>query len=318
MANYKVNDIPISDLIESGGETDTNTQKYTILNTPLKYISTTYAFEKPSLFNFKFNDVDIANSMVATYTNYTVNTTLNSTDIPNWCNQLRIIVIGGGGGGGGGSGDPGGWSSQDVGVSGSGGGGGGLVAGIINISTYAPPYSIVVGTGGAGGANQGTAEAAGNGGSAGNTSSFKYATNTTIMSANGGSGGLGGTDPNSSTNTQNGVSGGTGSANITVNSTIPGNASNGSGNGSAYNITNNPYGGPSQGGTVNYGTNIPQIATNLALTTAASIERPEISNWNTAIAGYGQGGMGGINASNSNGYAGQPGGGGLVRVYFIK
>jgi len=319
MANYKVNDIPLSDLIEQGGSSDAITQKYNILGTPIKYISPNVSsFESPSALGYKVNGIDIANSMVAVYNDYTGNTTLNSGDIPSWCTQLRVILIGGGGGGGGGGGDPGGWNSQDVGVSGAGGGGAGLVAGIITKADFAPPYKIVVGTGGDGGTYQGIAENSGYFGAAGNASSFSYNTNTVIMTAEGGTRGTGATDPNSSTNSTSGASGGSASANITTVAKLDGNDSATAYDGYGYNATNAPnHVGPSQGGTVNYNSNVPQIATNVTVTTTDSYNRQQLTNWSDKKAGYGQGGMGGINAG-SNGFAGQPGGNGLVRIYFIK
>lgn len=319
MANYKVNDVPLSNLIEQGGSSDAVTKNYNILGTPIKYISPNVSsFESPSALGYKLNGVDIANSVVAVYNDYTGNTTLNSGDIPSWCTKLRVILIGGGGGGGGGGGDPGGWDSQSIGVSGAGGGGGGLVAGIITTANFAAPYKIVVGTGGNGGTYQDIAENSGYFGSAGNESSFSYNTNTVIMTAEGGTQGTGAEDPNTGNNYTNGAYGGGANANIPTVAKLAGNDSATAYDGYGYDVTNAPnHVGPSKGGTVKYDANVPQIATNVTVTTTDSINRPNLSDWANKKAGYGQGGMGGINA-NSNGYAGQPGGNGLVRIYFIK
>jgi hypothetical protein len=172
--------------------------------------------------------------------------------------------------------------------------------------------------GGAGGAYQGNAANSGYGGGGGQSSSFSYNTNTVIMTATGGNGGIGGTDPDSATNSTSGVSGGGANANITTVAKLTGNASATAYDGNGYNATNAPnHVGPSQGGTVNYDSNVPQIATNVTVTTTDSYNRPYFENWANKIAGYGQAGMGGINAG-SNGFHGQPGGQGLVRIYFIK
>lgn len=295
MTNYKVGGISVSDLIASGSTTTaTSGAFFTGTNTTIAYNPSNKPFENPTEFGFKKNNTDIANSIQSTYKDYTSSTTLNSADISGWCTQLRIVAIGGGGGGGGGGGDPGG----SIGVSGSGGGGGGLAAAYINVATYGPPYVLTIGSGGAGGAAQYTPNSPGNPGSDGGITSVKYGTNTEIITANGGNGGNGGTDPNSTTNTTAGVNGGNGTilAAIGTKYTETGNSSN----------TAND-GGPSQGGTNNYGNSVPILANNSTSNT---------NSWQTP--GKGQGGIGGINSGNSNGYAGQNGGGGFVRIYFIK
>ena len=322
MTNYKVGtNTSISELIATGGSTTTVTDKYLITtNTTLSYNPSSKAFENPSAFGYKKDGTDIANSIKAKYTDYTTingsttEITLDGT-IPAWCTQLRFIAIGGGGGGGGGGGDPGGWNSGDIGVSGSGGGGGGLAAAYINRATYPPPYVITIGAGGTGGAYQGSPNTEGNDGSPGSASSVKHATNTTLIIANGGAGGNGGTDPNSGTNTTAGVSGGTGNvlAEIATKYTETGSSSNSATDADLYNATNNADKGPSKGGTVNYGTSVPIIANN---TTSNMISPDNNGSWSNP--GYGQGGIGGANTDSSNGYAGQDGGDGLVRVYFIK
>jgi hypothetical protein len=138
------------------------------------------------------------------------------------------------------------------------------------------------------------------------------------MTAEGGTRGTGADDPNSGNNYTNGAYGGGASANITTVAKLTGNDSAIAYDGYGYNATNAPnHVGPSKGGTVKYDANVPQIATNVTVTTTDSINRPYFENWADKKAGYGQGGMGGINAG-SNGFHGQPGGQGLVRIYFIK
>lgn len=319
MTNYKVGtNVSISELTKTGSTT-TVTDKYLIAtNTTLTYTPSTKAFENPSPLGYKKNGTDIANSIQAKYTNYTSTTTIDDVDIPAWCTQLRFIAIGGGGGGGGGGGDPGGWGSGDTAVSGSGGGGGGLAAAYINKATYGPPYVITIGTGGNGGAYQGNPNSEGNDGSSGNATTVKYATNLTLITANGGAGGNGGTDPNEGKNTTDGVIGGTGVvlAAITTKYEQKGNSSNAANDGDKYNATNAPDEGPSRGGTVTYGSSVPTIANNTTSNMIAPTNPTNNGYWSTP--GYGQGGIGGANTDNSNGYAGQDGGGGLVRVYFIK
>ena len=41
-------------------------------------------------------------------------------------------------------------------------------------------------------------------------------------------------------------------------------------------------------------------------------------NQDEHLPGFGQGGWGGVNANNGNGYGGQCGGRSIVRVYFIR
>jgi hypothetical protein len=279
--------------------------------------------------------------MVAYYIDYTSNATIpnDNTVIPSWCTQLRFIAIGGGGGGGGGSGDPDGWlvsrsttnrQNGVAGSSGTGGGGGGLAAAYINRETHPPPYVIDIGLGGTPGGEQGTALDSGKDGTGGNPTTVKYDTNTTFLTANGGGKGKGGRDPNNDSETTYNTTytgfGGTGSSNITPKWEVTGNASNQSNDASLWSI--NVYHGPSKGGTVAYGTagttltnvTVPTIATadtgtSYYIDTANDVE---YETRNNIGAGFGQGGIGGINAPNSNGRRGQNGGPGLVRVYFIK
>lgn len=340
MANYKVGtNQSIADLIKSGNATAV-TDKYLITTkSKITYTASSNAFENPSSFGYKKNNVDIANSMKAKYNDYTSDTTIpdDNTVIPAWCTELRFIAIGGGGGGGGGSGDPGGWSTLpsqgvqfgDAGSSGTGGGGAGLAAAYIDIATYPPPYVITIGTGGDGGSEEQTTNAAGNDGNDGNATTVKYSTNTVFLRANGGKAGRGGIDPNDAseetTNTINNGVGGTGSSNISTKWVATGNGSNAANDAAEW--TTNSYQGPSRGGTVAYGTagttltnvTVPTIATAdtgtyYAINSAGNITETR----NSIAAAYGQGGIGGINAPNSNGHSGQDGGGGLVRVYFIK
>lgn len=292
MANFKVDNVPLTDLIESGGTTDTNTLNYTILGTTVKYVASSKAFENPTDTGYKYNGTDIANSMVANYTDYTTDTTLTSADIPSWCRGLRIIAIGGGGGGGSGGGDPGGWDSGDKGVSGSSGGGGSVVAGYLNTG-YAGPYKIIIGKGGTGGAYQGDPNAAGNPGTDGGETRVNYLTNLRVLSASGGLNGLGGTDPNSGTNTTAG-SGTNTTAGLWGNEISPYYSGIGNGSDSAGDAGDNGGEPSSTPGTPNWPTEVPIISNNA-----------------------GKGGVGGIN-KNSNGYSGTNGNDGMVRIYFVK
>jgi hypothetical protein len=292
MSKFKVDGTPLSDLIESGGNNDTNTFEYISLGTSIKYIASSKAFENPKTTGYKYQGTDIANSIVAIYTDYTVDTTINS--IPTWCTQLRIIAIGGGGGGGGGGGDPGGHKSQEKGVSGSSGGGGSVVAAYINTQSFAPPYKITIGTGGTGGAYQGEPNQGGYSGDDGNQTTVNYATNTTLLIALGGLNGIGGTDPQSNVNVTSGSgansNAGTIASGISISYSGIGNGSNQAGD-AAYNsgVTSSTIGTPT------WPTEVPTISNNV-----------------------GNGGLGGINADNSNGYAGSDGNDGMVRIYFIK
>jgi hypothetical protein len=344
MANYKVGtNVSISDLIKSGGNATAVTDKYLInTNTTITYTASSNAFENPSSFGYKKDDVDIANSMVAYYIDYTSDATIpnDNTVIPSWCTKLRFIAIGGGGGGGGGSGDPEGWDlyynwtpslrqTGTAGSSGTGGGGGGLAAAYIDRVTYPPPYVIDIGSGGDEGGDEGSPNAAGNNGTNGNATTVKYSTNTIFLTANGGGKGRGGRDPQdgseTTSNTTNTGFGGTGSSNITPKWEATGNASNSSTDASLWSSTS--YRGPSRGGTVAYGTasttltnvTVPTIATaDTGTSYSISVNDDIVQTRNNIGAGFGQGGIGGINAPNSNGHRGQKGGDGLVRVYFIK
>jgi hypothetical protein len=191
--------------------------------------------------------------------------------------------------------------------------GGGLAAAYVNISAYPPPYNLTVGTGGVPGQLQESNSLGGYSGSAGNASSVKYATNTVLLVANGGNGGNGGPDPDARNESVSGVTGGTGSVLAgypDIKYTNTGNSSNASGNKSG-----------SDGGTYFISALVPQISNNVSVSNDDCYNRPYISNWSNLIAGYGQGGHGGINDTkdgNNRGNAGQPGGNGVIRAYFIK
>ena len=321
MANkYKIaTNILISDIIESGGSTTSTNYK----GFPA-YITTNASFETHNTeFGYKDNGTDLKTKIVASYSTYegpdshTGSTTSTAQPIPTWCKRLKVIVIGAGGGGGGG-----GANSSNRAGSGAGGGGGGFAVGEIAINNTGQTYEVCVGGRGEGGPWETTDAAGGNNATDPTVTQTYFKLGTTkLMIANVGELGNGGRSANASSNTTSNSVGGTGTVNDT---NVVLNSATGTGNEGVYGNNSNP----GEGGTINYydnntrptfyyGNNGSNVAVNEG-------DAPANNNkfWDeefpNAKPGLGQGGWGGLNANNDNGFYGQKGGISFVRVYFIR
>ena len=236
-------------------------------------------------------------------------------------------MIGGGGGGGGAGANDGADensnNANDSGYrasSGGSGGGGGLLTIITQsgLQANSPTYNITFSGTGDGGAYQGNSGYRGYTGSAGTNVAFGLYSgndNTPIfnLSVNGGEGGQAGVGTDTNNNDVYGGVGGNynSSNNVTVLGTI-GATGYGGGNsfvGYAGIVTNlgENYNAPTLNTNIDYSSNSNQ---------PAQTNGVEINNTND-VPGYGQGGVGGWNSNNNNGYPGQNGGSALVRVYYM-
>ena len=305
MSNYSYQNTSLNTLFASG---NTNSNSFTGLS---GYATTNYSFENPQATGYQVNGTDIANSIIATYSDFvggasTFNPSPTPT-IPSWCNQLKVIVIGAGGGGGGG----GGQNSNEQGSSGAGGGGGGQVSGVItrgdsNWSNTTNTFNVSIGGYGVAGAYQSNNNYGGNNATdPAQTYSRFYIGNNNIplLYAYCGSAGWGGVKPSDSNETTSNTGGGYSGGNVNIIDYSNGNIGN---NGGHY--------APGTGGTTNLSTNnSPTLNTNKA--PPSQSDKSEMSP--NDIPGVGQGGDGGYNSSNGNGYAGQCGGPSQIRVYFL-
>lgn len=291
-------------------------------------ISTNYNWENPSTLGYQISGTDIANSIKAVYTNYSgANGTSYTFTPPSWCNTLKIIAIAGGGGGGSGGANT---SNNRAGSGGS--GAGGAQATLVSANTFDQSifsYNIdfVLGDNGAGGAYQGTSGDAGHWGHQGTSISINVSSGGsytgTLWVYGGGGGGPG---PGTSSGNNNSVGGQNTSITSGNNTTAP--ILNNLGNYNAdFNLLNHPGnsgggGGNSYIGAAGIITNFtdinplpPPLNTNYNYTSVQN-NNTSINNTNE-IPGYGQGGVGGWNSNNNNGYQGQNGGPALVRVYYM-
>lgn len=321
--NYKIaTNILISDIIESGTTTSTNYTGFPA------YIPTNLSFEKHITdFGYKDSGTDLKTKMTASYIQYegpdssSTSGTYSSQTIPTWCKRLRVIVIGAGGGGGGGGANINNGGTR--GGAGAGGGGGGFAVGEIAINTTGQTYQVVVGGRGEGGTYESTDGAGGNNATNPTVTQtyFKLGT-TTLMTANVGSWGNGGRSSGADSNTTSNTAGGNGVVNDT---NVVLNSVTGSGNEGVYGNNSNP----GEGGTINYydtntrptfyyGNNGSNVAVNEEGDAPTSNNLFWYEQYPNAKPGLGQGGWGGNNSNNDNGYPGQKGGISFVRVYFIR
>ena len=313
--------ISVSSIIKAGS---TNTNSY--VGFP-PYNTSNLGFERHETdLGYKVDGTDLKNSVVATYTDYIGGGATNSGSeqndnqpnnsnyyayyaygntvsvsgiIPDWCNKVRVIVIGAGGGGGGGG-------ANAVNRSGSGGGGGsgGFAVGTIAV-VGGQQFDISLGGCGRGGFYEKDSGESGYNANnpVSNQTTFTYG--SSVIQANVGGAGDGGQPASGNNNTSKTASGGNGSANTTNINSIQlrtgsiGNAGNNSNPGESSGIENN----------IDY----PVLNSN-----QGNAPNDSQIDQDNQLPGFGQGGWGGVNANNGNGYGGQCGGRSIVRVYFIR
>lgn len=264
--------------------------------------------------NTNLANVDIAKTVKAVYKDYTAN---SSVTIPDWCNKLKIIAISGGGGGGGGGANAKAGNSNNSGTrAGAGGSGAGGFLAIMTSNESDPKnkyaINIAFSGSGAGGAYQGSETKDGKSGTDG--VAITITTGSNSINIPGGDSGFGGQGTDNGNNISSGGSNNSPDVNITYNGNFAniftvikteGNVG-GQGNNSSIGAA----------GTVQNNLESPTLNTNVDYT--------GVQNNNTSIdnanqkPGIGQGGVGGWNSNNDNGYQGQNGGPALVRVYFLK
>lgn len=328
--NYLTSNTSITSLVNAGNTTFNNSYSGFPSCT-----STSNNWENPTALGYQINNIDIANGVQAVHTNYIYSPGTSVgipvlVNTPSWCNALKIIAIAGGGGGG-----SGGANNNDR-RGGCGGSGAGAGMGILYFKsfndgfvTHTPQDTIVnitVNPVGLGGGYQENPGDPGYWGSQGGNIAINIITTRNpvdyIMNVNGGGGGAAGqgtSGGNESVGGQNtSISTGnstttpgtapsiSNSANFNCNFNA-GNSGGGGGNhvvGNAGIITN--FNSNNEPPTLNQNQGQPPQGNNLEINNAN--EKP----------GYGQGGVGGWNSDNNNGYPGQNGGAGLVRVYFLK
>lgn len=226
----------------------------------------TYSGMNPNPIGYQVNVIDIANSLTANYSLYTIGTTginydkTNSTyhgtvQSPSQCKSMRVISVGGGGGGGGNGGSgtisivAGNSATGNGGTGGSGGAGGKAYvdkSGIINYNDNTNSkfsFDITIGSAGNDGNNGGSNSKSvgagtassnkgdnGNSGNSGTSSFIKLSTGDQIALAGGGNGGGGGEGGNAKSTKNSNTSSIKGS---------PGNAGN-TGNSSGGNMYSFP------------------------------------------------------------------------------
>jgi hypothetical protein len=327
--NYKIaENILVSDIIAAGS---TTTPSYTGFP-PYKTANLSFQRHNEN-FGYKVSNTDLANTVEAFYREYigggSTNTgsaqgdsqinnaskyayynygnTITASDtIPSWCTKVRVIVIGAGGGGGGG-----GTNSQNHAGSGGGGGSGGLAAGTISV-TSGQTYTISLGGCGRGGFYQGSSNSNGRDAVDPVSTVTSFIVGTSIIQANCGGAGKGG-PKGDATNEQSGTAaGGDGSVNSTNNLSDAHDIKKTGSGGNAGNDNN-----PGESAGIQNSVNLPVLNTNQGDAPNNS-SNPAAINQDNQLPGIGQGGWGGVNHNNGNGYGGQCGGRSLVRVYFIR
>lgn len=328
MSNYFSSNTDVSSLITPGNTTFDNSYS----GFPAG-VNTTNNWENPTPLGYEISGVDISNSVKATYTDYTSDVTFTP---PSWCKNIKIIAIAGGGGGGSGGGN-----ANSRGGSGGSGAGGALATITNSNQIYLPGYifNVTFGTGGAGGAYQGSGNSYGYWGQQGKSIAIQVTTNFSHPGQSqgnvviyGGGGGGAGMKPGVSNNVSQGgqntvVSPGNNTTTPTAGvydtnfglyiSSSGGNAGSGGDNqyiGAAGIVQN--YSGNSNPPTLNTNKDYTSINDNSTNGVNGQSNNHQINNTNE-IPGYGQGGVGGINSNNGNGYPGQNGGSPLVRVYYM-
>jgi hypothetical protein len=319
---YKITtNLPVSDIIAAGGTTSTVYKGFPAYNTA------NLAFQRHDTnFGYKVTDTDLSNTVEAyyrqyigggstnngstqsnnqpnnanlyTYYNYG-NTITHSGTIPSWCTKIKVIVIGAGGGGGGGGTNAG---SSPAG-SGGGGGSGGIAAGEISVNS-GTTYNITLGGCGRGGFYEGDYDS--NGYNANNpvSTSTSFYIGNSELTANCGAPGDGGPRGSASNEASNEAAGGNGSVNTTNvlwYYTLTGNKGNAGNDGD-----------PGESAGIQNTSNLPVLNTNQGNAITNQISQ------DNQLPGIGQGGWGGVNSNQGNGYGGQCGGRSLVRVYFIR
>jgi hypothetical protein len=311
----------VCDILQTGTSGAVGTTNFSNLIGFPTCVSSSLTFEHPSTTGYKINDTDIANSICAKFAEYTgyssvdgnTGQTIDHTvNIPTWCNSLAVIIIGAGGGGGGGGGQVG----DSLGGGGGGGGSGGKAWGTVSRGTTAwssntNTFKVSLGGCGLPGGYQGNNNDRGYTGTnpAQTSTNFSIGTsNEMLLTANAGGPGAGGPDPNWTNEYSDGGAAGNWSYSSSTSSR---NGENGN-----LGIMGSHYqgSGGGVGGTCNNNTtNVPVINTN-----KASPGQSKTTGIEQSIPGVGQGGLGGINSSNGNGYGGQFGGPSRVRVYFFS
>jgi hypothetical protein len=311
-------------------------------------------WENPSPLGYLENGTDIANKVKGYYIDYdsSVQDTYTDQYPPAWCTRLKVIAISGGGGGGSGGANK---QNYDAGCGGSGAGGNmAIMVSKIDIDPLQFKYSVYFTAGGSGGAYQGTAGAGGSVGSQGTAVEFDCSTPNSaendyvsLTVYGGGGGGWGpGTDENNndSNGGQNNViynNNSYGNSNNNINAGVKGGnnttvayGTNIGGNFANYfNFTGNSGNSGAGGGNswvgysgvvANYNSNNdpPPLNSNIDYSSNGNKAQYNSNNVNTEINNQpyppvGQGGVGGWNSSNGNGYPGQQGGPAQVRVYFL-
>ena len=303
MPNYSYKNTSLNTLLASG---NTNSNSFSGLG---GYLTTNYSFENPQATGYQVNGTDIANSIIAYYSDFVggSSTYNGSRTIPSWCNQLKVIVIGAGGGGGGG----GGQNSNEAGSSGAGGGGGAQVSGYIIRGESIWPnttntFQVSIGGYGVAGGYQGNNNDSGyNANNPAQGYSVFYIDNsdTSVFYANCGNPGSGGVKPSDNNEATNSTSGGTSGGNGHITGNNDGN----------WGSAGDHY-SPGTGGYTNLSTNnSPTLNSNKARPSQGKTTGLDQGD----IPGVGQGGDGGYNSSNGNGYQGQYGGPSQIRVYFL-
>ena len=313
--------ISVSSIITAGS---TNTNSY--VGFP-PYNTSDFAFERHATdLGYKVDGTDLKNSVVAKYTDYIGggatnsgseqndnqpnnpnyyayyaygNTVTDSGTIPAWCNKVRVIVIGAGGGGGGGGANAGNRAG-----SGGGGGSGGFAAGTIDVAS-GEEFNISLGGCGRGGFYEKDPGESGYNANNPDSNQTTFTYSNSVIQANVGGAGDGGEPAAGGNNTSSTASGGNGSVNNTNVNSIQVRE------GSIGNAGNNSNPGESSG-IVNTDT---QPVLNSNQGNAPNDRQIDQDN---ELPGFGQGGWGGVNANNGNGYGGQCGGRSIVRVYFIR
>ena len=322
----------VSDILQTEG----GTKNFSNLIGFPTCVPSSLTFEHPSTTGYKINNVDIANSICAKFVDYTgystvdgnTGQTINHTvTIPGWCNSLAVIIVGAGGGGGGG----GGQVSGSEGGGGGGGGGGGKVWGSISRgSTYwfsnTNTFKVSLGGCGLPGGPQSINDDKGYSATDPDQTSTNFSIgNSTqlLLTANAGGPGTGGADPNWTNEYVDGGAAGNYGSSYSYNLVIGANDGNGG-------IMGSHYQGSVNGDPVNASGGKGGTCNNVWYNNAASSDVPVINTNNAnplqtgttsfeqSIPGVGQGGLGGINSSNGNGYKGQFGGPSRVRVYFFS
>ena len=295
MAKFEYKGVDVQNLITPGGSTVSGFDG--LLYTP---ITSNYNSERPLPFNLEQGVTDISTLMTTKYVEFTAAGVAGSYPVPTDYNKIRAVVIGGGGGGAGGggcgvsgSGQP--QSRQSGGPGGQGRHGGFLFMSDVTLSSNNRTIQYLVGAAGTGG---------GGGQNTGNTGQ--------VNAQSGQTGGVGNAGQYSTLVFQ--------AASGPVQIQVP-----------TSNVAPGGPGGPGSttpaGATVNLGTNVIPHAVfagnqlgNWAFDGDDTVVLiSSINNFNyRGTSGYGYGGDGGGRQPNGDGYAGQDGTPGYIRIYLLR